>query len=186
MLAKKGCDTVKLESTTGEGTSFTALGDISCAGEKLLLWVLAKGRKVHCERKFGPDPKAILPHSKSGWATENVIIESIKWLHQEIADYKPCALVLNVYPTHSGEWVIASAEEDNMELLFVPAGGIGRFQPMDRRAFGELRARAPAEFSRQLRREGSETMNHSTSVDIPENCWASVPEDDVQRAWNVV
>jgi hypothetical protein len=37
MLAEKGCDTVKPESITGEETSFTALGAISCAGEKLPL-----------------------------------------------------------------------------------------------------------------------------------------------------
>jgi hypothetical protein len=34
VLAEKKCGTVKLESTTGERTSFTALGTISCAGEK--------------------------------------------------------------------------------------------------------------------------------------------------------
>jgi hypothetical protein len=65
------------ESTTGEKTSFTALGDISCAGEKLPLWVLAKGRTGHCERKSGPHRKVILQHSESGWATENGIIECI-------------------------------------------------------------------------------------------------------------
>jgi hypothetical protein len=78
VLAEKGRDTVKLESTTGEKTSFTALGAISWAGEKLPLWVLAKGRTVHCERKFEPHPKAIFRYSESEWATENVIIESIK------------------------------------------------------------------------------------------------------------
>jgi hypothetical protein len=29
-------------------------------------------------------------------------------------------------------------------------------------------------------------MNHLISVDIIENCRASLPEDHVQRAWNVV
>jgi hypothetical protein len=38
VLAEKGCG-VKLESTTGETTSFTVLRVISCAGEKLPLWV---------------------------------------------------------------------------------------------------------------------------------------------------
>jgi hypothetical protein len=139
VLAEKGCDTVKLESTTGEKTSFTALGAVSCAGEKLPLWVLTKGRTVHCEPKFGSHPKVILRHSESGWATENVIIEFIKWLHQEVADYKPCALVLDVYPSRRSEWVIAAAKENDVELLFVPAPGTGNFQPRDRRIFGELR-----------------------------------------------
>jgi hypothetical protein len=60
LLAEKRCDTVKLESTNGEKTSFTELAAISCASEKLPLWVLAKGRTVHCERIFGPHPRVIL------------------------------------------------------------------------------------------------------------------------------
>jgi hypothetical protein len=142
----KGCESAKFESITGEKTSSTTLGAISCAGEKLPLWVLAKGRTVHRERKSGPHPKVILRHSESGWATENIIIEFIKWLHQEVADDKPRALVLDVYPSHRSEWLIASAAENDRELLFVPAGGTGRLQPMYRRIFGELKALARAEF----------------------------------------
>jgi hypothetical protein len=52
-LAEKGWDIVKLESTTGEKTSFTALGAISRANQKLPLCVLAKWQNVHRERKFG-------------------------------------------------------------------------------------------------------------------------------------
>jgi hypothetical protein len=37
VLAEKGSDTVNLESTTGEKVSFTALGAISCASQKLPL-----------------------------------------------------------------------------------------------------------------------------------------------------
>jgi hypothetical protein len=62
----------------------------------------------------------------------------------------PCALVLGVYPGHRTERVIATAEANNVELLFVPAGGTGRFGPMDRLIFGDLKAQARAEFGRRL------------------------------------
>jgi hypothetical protein len=44
VLAKKGAETVKLRAPTSEKTSFTALGTISASGQKLSLWVLAKGK----------------------------------------------------------------------------------------------------------------------------------------------
>jgi hypothetical protein len=96
---------------------------------------------------------------------------SIEWLHREIADCMLCALVLDVCPVHRTEWAIVAAKENNVELRFVPGGGTGRFQPIDGRIFGELKARAQADFSRRLWREGSETMNHSISVNILEKCW---------------
>jgi hypothetical protein len=44
VLTEKGAETVKLLTPTNEKTSFTAIGAISAAGEKLALWVLAKGK----------------------------------------------------------------------------------------------------------------------------------------------
>jgi hypothetical protein len=80
----------------------------------------------------------ILRHSDSRWATENVIVEFIEWLNREIADFMPCVLIIDVYPSHRTKRVLVTAEALDVELLFVPAGGTGRFQPMDCPIFGEL------------------------------------------------
>jgi hypothetical protein len=85
VLAEKRSDTVQLQSRTGEKALFTAVGAISCAGQRLRLRVLEKGRTAQFERKFGNHPDVIMRHSETGWVTENVIIES-----------SPCALVLDV------------------------------------------------------------------------------------------
>jgi hypothetical protein len=128
------------ESTTGEKMSFIALRAIFCACSKLPLRVPVKGRTVQCERKFGHYPMVILRHSKSGRATENVIVEFSEWLHRETANYRPCVLIIDVYPSHRTERVLATAEAEDVELLFVPAGGTGRFKPIDRRiSEGRLR-----------------------------------------------
>jgi hypothetical protein len=109
--------TVKRKSTTGERTSFTVLEAIPSAGEKWPLWVSAKNRMLHCGRKFGPYPRVIGQHSESGWATENVIVEFIESLHREVADCKPCALVLNIDPSHRTQCVIAAAKEIDVKFL---------------------------------------------------------------------
>jgi hypothetical protein len=110
----------------------------------------------------------------------------IKWLHREIADYRAYVLIMDVYPSHWTDCVLATAEGDDAEVLFVPTRGTGRFQPVDCRIFGELKARAQGHFERRVWREGPETMDHQTSVDILEKCWASLPSDRIQKAWNIV
>jgi hypothetical protein len=127
-----------------------------------------------------------MQHSETGRATENVIIEFIEWLHHDVTESSPSALVLDVYPSHRTERVIATAEANNVELLFVPPGGTGRFQPMDRRIFGGVKARARAEVGRRLQFEGFETIDYAISVQIPRKCWTSIPSANVRKAWNVV
>jgi hypothetical protein len=186
VLAEKGSETVKLRSKTSEKTSFTAVGAISASGQKLPLWVLAKGKTPRCETKFGAHQDVLVKHSESGWATENIVMSYIEWLSHEIADGTPCALILDVYPTHRTDRVIEIAAANDVELLFVPAGGTGRFQPLDRRIFGELKARARAEFRRWTWRADGLDMDYEQSIRILSRCWMAIPAENVKKAWNVV
>ncbi|MDR0753283.1 MAG: hypothetical protein LBE95_01290 [Holosporaceae bacterium] len=82
-----------------------------------------------------------------------------------------------MYPGHRIVHTIAAA--NNVELFFVPAGGTGRFQPMDRCIFEDLKPRARTEFARRLRRGDSETIDYAIIVEILEKCWVSIPADSV-------
>jgi hypothetical protein len=53
VVAEKGCDTIRLESITGEKASFTALGAISSAGEKLPFGHLPKVKQFIASRNLG-------------------------------------------------------------------------------------------------------------------------------------
>jgi hypothetical protein len=174
MLAEKGTGTVKLTSKMNEKTSFTAIGAISAAGGKLPLWILAKGRTQRCEQKFGTHPNVLVSHTDSGWVTENLVVASIQWLSREIANGSPCALILDVYPTHRTDFVKATAAANNVELLYVPAGGIGRFQTMDRGILGELKSRVRAEFGRYMWRSGGDEIDYDESVQILARCWNAI------------
>jgi hypothetical protein len=92
-------------------------------GDKLPLWVIAKGKTKRSEAKSGSHPGIIIKHAESGWAAENPIVAYLQWLLAEVARDHPCALILDVYPTHRTDIVMAAAEECDIELLFVPAGG---------------------------------------------------------------
>ena len=185
VLAEKGAETVKLSSRTSEKTSFTALGAISAAGDKLPLWVLAKGKTRRCEHKFGNHQDILIRHTESGWATERIITSYIEWLAREVAHGSPSILVLDVYPSHRTDLVVDTAAANDVELLFVPAGATGRFQPLDRRVFGELKARARAEFGRAMWRAGAAEVDYDESLRILARCWASIPTENIRQAWNV-
>jgi hypothetical protein len=186
VLAEKGSETVKLRSKTSEKTSFTAIGAISAAGEKLPLWVLAKGKSPRCEHKFGTHPDIVVQHTPSGWATDTIIARYIEWLSREITRGLPSILVLDVYPSHRTDLVIETAAANDVELLFVPAGATGRFQPLDRRVFGELKARARAEFGRRMWRAHGADIDHNEGLEILRRCWNAIPPENVRKAWDVV
>jgi hypothetical protein len=79
VLEEKGKETVKLCSHQSEKTSFTAFGGITCSGDELPLWVIAKGKTKRSETKFGSHPGIISTHAESGWATANLIVEYRQW-----------------------------------------------------------------------------------------------------------
>jgi hypothetical protein len=82
---------VTLRSYKSEKTLFTAFGAITYNGDKLPLWVIAKGKTKRSEAKFGCHPGIIIKHAESDWATENLIVEYPQWLYAEIARGHPCA-----------------------------------------------------------------------------------------------
>jgi hypothetical protein len=185
VLEEKGKETVKLRSQKSEKTSFTALGGISCNGHKLPLWIVAKGKTKRSEAKFGSHPEVIIKHAESGWATENLIVEYIQWLHEEIAGGQPCALILDIYPTHRTDIVLAAADECDVELLFVPAGGTSQYQPLDYRVFGELKSRARAEMTRIMAIGGGLNVDYDQSVGILVRCWNAIPGENIRKAWGL-
>jgi hypothetical protein len=97
--------------------------------------VLAKGLTVWSERKYEGYSTIKLTSGESGWAITSTIIEVVKLSRQEIAQDSQDALAFNVYAAHWTERVSAAVTANDVELLFVPAGGTGRFQLMGRHIF---------------------------------------------------
>jgi hypothetical protein len=64
--------------------------------------------------------------------------EYLSWLSERVQG-EPILVVLDVYPAHRTSKMQERAQEFHIELVFVPAGGTFVCQPLDRRAFGELK-----------------------------------------------
>ena len=91
------------------------------------LILVAKGKTVQCELKYGKQPSAISIHHESGWSHGNVMKQYLDILASWCKP--PLALVLDVYSTHREKSVREDAESLGIKLIFIPASGTGEFQP---------------------------------------------------------
>jgi hypothetical protein len=73
------------------------------------------------------------------------MIEYIEWLSAQ-CHAESLMLITDVDKANRAVAFQGKAKELGIELLFVPAGGTSRFQPLDRRIFGELKSRVRAAF----------------------------------------
>jgi hypothetical protein len=183
-VEEKEAETGKLQSHQSKKTSFIAFGGIPCSGDKLPLWVIAKGKTGRSEAKFGSHPGIIIKHGENGWATENLIIECVQWFHTEIAGGQPCALILDVYPTHRTGVLMAAAEGCDVELLFVPEGGTSEYQPLDYRIFGELTSPAKAEMTRLMAIRGVVNIDDDQGVTILVKSWNAISGESICPVWH--
>jgi hypothetical protein len=158
VLAENGTETIKLHSKSSEKTPFTALGAISAAGRELHFGCLQKGRIQRCERKPGANPDVVVHPTESGWATENIIIADIEWLHEQVA-VSVCTLIIDAFPTHGTDRVLATAEADDVEL-FVPAS-------------------ARAAFDRRRWLADGDEIGHDESLAIFTRCWKCDPSREL-------
>jgi hypothetical protein len=93
-------------------------------------------------------PNVFIQYTDSTSATENPIVACIEWQNCEVADICVCVVILDIDPSHRTDFVLAAADANDVELLFIPAGAIGKFQPLDPRTFEEFKARARQKFGR--------------------------------------
>jgi hypothetical protein len=181
ILAEKGTETVKLNKSH-KNESYTVYGCISAAGERFPCWILATGKTSRSESKFGSHPDVILKHTESGWSTDQMMVESVTWLSQRCGGDR-FILVLDLYSAHRTPGLRAQAEQLGVELLFVPAGATSTLQPLDRRVFGESKARARAEFSREVWQHGGFGLELSDAIAIFISAWEAISLENVRKVW---
>jgi hypothetical protein len=76
-----------------------------------------------------------------------------------------------------------TAEDEEITLVYIPAGQTDEWQPLDRKIFGNLKARAVGRFNAQfIRNERPDISLNSALMHLVES-WRSIGEDQVQEAW---
>jgi hypothetical protein len=170
-------------------TCITAIATINAAGEKLPLWIIAKGKTARSENKYHRncaravgEGKLKITHQQSGWVNNDVAKEYLKRL-AELHGH-PFVLLWDLFSAYRDPSVQEMAQALGIRLEFVPAGATGQFQRLDRMVLGSLKQRARRRFDEAILRGRERTLRIECSVEILLNAWASVSQNEILDAWH--
>lgn len=90
---------------------------------------------------------------------------------------------LDVYPAHRTKEVIKLAGKLNIEMIFVPANGTGKYQPLDRKIFGIVKSIIRAEANKSKPLSGPERW-HQIGINM-KKAWSKINEKHLISAWNI-
>jgi hypothetical protein len=137
-VVSTGCgQAAQVHSTAGSlGSKITTFPTISAAGDKLQLCAVIKGKTLRCLRSVEDGAsadvqKVRLYYSEKGWTNEGIML---RWLAEVVQPYtrsRPAALLLDSFPAHFTDAVVAAAAAMHLRLIQVPAGTTAELQPLD-------------------------------------------------------
>ena len=154
--------------------SFTAICTISLDCKLFPTIFLATGKTDLCHRQFdGIETRYPYKIMHSGGNTStDVMFDYLELLH-DWANKEPCALLIDQYRSHITSPVVAKASKLNIELIYVPKSGTDKYQPLDRRVFGAVKAKYAMKVADRI-------FENSTPISKPEAASCFI------RAWNTV
>jgi hypothetical protein len=137
----------KVEIDDDAKAGFTLIGSIATNGDRLLLFLIAKGAIVQCCQQFGQSFPGNTDHSKGGWVNQEFFFRFLSFIRSKCRMIA-ITLVLNQYPAHITPSLHAKARELDIKLILIPKAGTARYQPLDRRISGATKSKACAKFDR--------------------------------------
>ena len=108
----------------------------------------------------------------------------LHWLRSHV-QVPVISLVLDQYGAHDTPKVQRTAESLDIELIFVPKGGTGKYQPLDRRVFGALKAKGRAKWSREFARHPGMVCTREMAAGLLLSSWAELSADAVLAGWDL-
>lgn len=190
-VAIRGADQVDVRMKEDPKKCLTVIACCTKAGERLPLWLIAKGKTQLCEKKFRNDQrlrhyiqagKLIVDHSSNGWSNDEIMIRYLKWLKEFKKGYI-LHVLWDLYASHKSEIVKSTAKDLEIGLSFIPAGQTDEWQPLDRRIFGILKSQACSQFDNQMISKNLDTFDLIDAIVILINCWSQITQSEVINSW---
>lgn len=190
-LATRGQDEVIVTSDGNPKTDVTVICACSRAGDRLPLYMVAKGKTEKCTKRYKESPHLrrhfashdlVIDFSSKGWSTHEVMKRFLKWLR----DYNKGQrffVVWDVHASHRHESVLEWARNHDIGIAFVPAGQTGTWQPLDRRIFGSLKARSQRILKESAVNESFDKHDIMNAIGILVRAWKEISEDEIRNAW---
>jgi hypothetical protein len=186
-IADTGAEGVQCHFSADAKDCITAIATISAAGDKLPLWVLAKGKTQRCERRYRAlpvSPDLHITHSINGWTNQLIADQYLRYMRRYVGGRTRFVLLWDVFSAHRDARIMRIARSLNIELIFIPAGQTDRYQPLDRRVFGPMKERAKEEFSLMFVRDFDADPGMPEALQIMVNVWKRFLQDEILEAWD--
>jgi hypothetical protein len=192
-IAPRGSESVKVSSRSSPKKNLTVIATISADGAKLPPMVVCKGKTIRCEAKIRSDfageiqrKELFVTHSPQGWVNHDVARQYLDSLRSYTGSRGPLVLVWDVFTSHRDNTVVAHAFERGIQLIFVPAGQTGTYQPLDLRVFGELKRKIDQRFDHQHMIDPNVEESPSMAVKYMLDSWGSITQENVLKAWEPI
>jgi hypothetical protein len=185
-ITKKGTASVKISIKGDTKASFTMIAAITAANEKLPLFFIAKGKTCRCHKQFGKhqDYEYDVGHSPSGWATQPVFLMFLRYIRYHRPGPR-IKLVMDQFPVYMTDETKATADRHRIDIIFVPAGGTSRYQPLDRLVFGALKKISAANWSRLYTSGQLPKQDKVFGAQLALESWSQISESVLIPAWDV-
>ena len=185
VLSPIGSGEAKLSTNANVKACVTAVFVINAAGESFPIWVLEKGKTERCVRKYGDISDVVFCHTTNGWVKEEITIRLLEEIRNHAGDDAAC-LILDVYSAHRTESVLKRAKKLKIELIFIPAGGTGKYQPLDYRLLGEMKSRAKRLFMLLASKNCDRNITHHQSILLLKEAWKSISTENIRKSWRCI
>jgi hypothetical protein len=122
-VSEKEVETVRVETHGDPKAGFTLIGSIAANGDRLSLFLIAKGVTFLCHNQFVRLFPGSIDHSKSGRVNEELFLRFLCLIRSN-RGAGPIALVLDQYPAHVTPLSHAKECQLDIKLILVPKGGL--------------------------------------------------------------
>jgi hypothetical protein len=182
IAAKRKCVRVFVKGNTK--AAVTAVCTVSMSGDKYPPLYVLRGKEDRV--RSGLDPavgRERVTLSKNGWVDESVILRYLSWAHIAVGKV-PFALVMDSFRAHYTTRIIHKAEFLGVELIPVPKGMTGEFQPLDRSCFGPLKKMSQRAWDSRAAAEPDLIWNHCQAARLLEEVWPLLKRSTIKRGWD--
>ena len=167
-----------------EKESFTIAIIISYSGMMLTPILIAKGKTNRCLKKYDLDNSKIIgTYSNNGWINYGIIKIAFDEIHK-ITKGKPSCLLLDAFPSHTGEFIKNEADIRNIQLIYVPSGLTYKYQPLDVLINGILKQKAKTEWRKEVTKNPNMKIKSSDSVKHFLNAKEEITSEIITRSFD--
>ena len=181
-----GVDNVTREGTINDKSQVTIIASIAADRTKLPLLFIAQGKTSQVEEsQIGDVGFHWKTHTESGWVNNQAFSFYLHKLREYFDDNEPIHLLMDLYPAHMTPDIRREADELNIVFHIIPAGLTDFYQPLDRKIFGILKAKARKFF--RMRHNGDQELK-ATKKEACEDivaAWEGLGSYYVGSAWKI-